>query len=354
VPSGDRPFVLGSDGVWGARLTQNIVSDFTLGVGMLDHRYGNAPGSSPFTSLVESDIKTYFADVKGYIRKASLTFEAEGGRSAYDEYGGLSYGSTDPHDKAYHLLGAWSGGPLKLSAGREEKEAGFFSPYSTQNSMGYIQNHGEFNLQLDTYGPLRTMRQKGGFLGDLVENLKTYTQYYDWHVRTSTYNNFGIRTVLETNDYKTPLYVKAWWYWFNEGKDAGDPSLDNPALSTHQLEFTQNLEVRYRVKPNFYLNVLGREASSKYWETTTGAAGLKVRFWGDTSLTGDVKYVKMAGSRYGTFFNTDVGLEKRIRTSLMEYVVGVQYGAPSFSGYWNDDASIQTLPLWNLSLTGRF
>jgi hypothetical protein len=352
--TGDRPMVLGSDGAWGARLSQTLFGDYMVGAGILDHRFGNVPGSSPFTADVESNIKTVQVDTKGYIRKMSLTYEGEIGRSYYDEYEGTSYGVPDKHKDAYHVLGTWSGGPIKLSAGREEKETGFYSPYSTQNNSGYIQNHGEVDYQLDTLKPIKALRQKGGFFGDLVENLKFYTQYYDWHVRTTTYQNFGIRSVLETNDYKTPLYLKAWWYWYNEGKDAGDSSLDNPLLSTHQLEFTQNLEARYRVKPNFYINALGRLASSKYWEATTGAAGLKYRFWGDTSLNGDVKYVRMAGSRYGDFFNGSAGITKRIRTQLMVYELSASYGTSSFTGYWEDDANLKTLPLWNLTLSGRF
>lgn len=352
--TGDRPLLLGSDAGWGARLTKTMFENYQVGAGILDQRYGNVTGSSPFTAPVESDIKTVQVDTKGYVRRASLTYEGEIARSFYDEYDGASYGTPDKHHSAYHMLATWSGGPVKLSAGRDEKELGFFSPLSTQSSAGYYQDHGEVDYQLDTLKPLKALRQKGGFLGDFVENLKTYTQYYDWHVRNSTYSNFGIRTVLETNDYKTPLYMKAWWYWFNEGKNMGDPSLDNPDLSTHQLEFAQDLEARYRLKPNFYLNALGRLDSTKYWEATTFAGGLKFRFWGDTSLNGDVKYVKMAGSRFGDYFNGSASFVKRIRTSLMVYELSAAYGLPSFSGYWMDDANLKTMPLWTLSLTGRF
>ncbi len=352
--TGDRPMELGSDAGWGARLTQSIFNDYSVGVGILDHRFGNRPGSSPFAAEVESDIKTIHADAKGYVRKASLNFEAEVGQSQYEEYEGASYGYPNDNNKAYHFLVTWSHGPLKISAGREEKERGFYSPYSTQNSTGYYQNKAEVSYQLDTLKPIKALRQKGGFFGDLVENLKTYTQYYDWHVRTDTYKNYGVRTVVETNDYKTPLYLKAWFYWYDEGKDAGDATLDNPALSTHEKEFTQNLEARYRLRPNFYLNTLCRLSSSKYWEATTGSAGLKLRFWGDTSLGGDLKYVKMVGSRWGEYANLNASLVKRIRTALVEYEVGASYGTPSFSGYWMDDVNLKTIPMWTLTLTGRF
>jgi len=347
-----RPFSLGSDSGYVARVTQNLFEDYTLGAGVIGHRFGAVQGSDPLSAPVESDIKTFMVDAKGYLKKANLTFEGEGARSSYNEYLGASYGLPDPHNKAYHLAATWSGGPFKASAGRDGKELGFFSPYSTSPSNGYYQNHGEMDLQMDVLPGIKDLKRKGGFLGDLLENLKTYGQYYDWHVQSSTYKNYGYRHVLETNDYKTPLYIMAWWYWFNEGKDGGDPSLDNPLLGTHQPQYTWNVSVRYRLTPSLYLNVLGRQSSTHDWESDTAAGGFKYKFWGDTWLSAEAKSTKFSGSQTGSFTNYNAEFIKRLGGNDLE--LHLTYGTPSFTGYWMDDANLKTMNEWTSTVTVRF
>jgi hypothetical protein len=158
--------------------------------------------------------------------------------------------------------------------------------------------------------------------------------------------------IFKNNTYRSPLFFQTWYHWFDEGNNAGDPTLANPNLSTHALIQTFNQELRYRITPQLYVNYLFRYNFTDYWEQWTNAAGLKLRFWGDTWLTLDVKYLSQDESWGGQFTNLYVDLTKHLMGDSVQ--AHLTYGVPSFANYWNDDNNIQTFNQFSFGLSGKF
>jgi hypothetical protein len=169
---------------------------------------------------------------------------------------------------------------------------------------------------------------------------------------TTTNSNYGIRCILSNNTDKAPLYMNFWWYFYDDGYDVGDPSLANPAIPTRALEITSNYELHYKITPQFLATGIFRDSSTEWWEVFTYDAGLKYKFWGDTWLKGDVKYVDQTGYRFGQYTNIYASFSKYFMNNTV--LASITYGIPSFLDYWEDDNNLQTLDMWQFSLTGKF
>lgn len=350
----DTPNTLGNTAGYVARLRQDIMKEATVGVGLVDERNGNTVGSNPFSANVESDIKTYEADLKAEIPQAHLNFQAEVAQSAYDEYSGLSYGTTSPNNNAYYFYAGFTLGAFKLDGSFLQEDMGFFAPYSTAGSGGYSKYMGDLVWQVDTFQPIKSLMNTDKMWADFLENTTAELQYFGYFhdPAIDTYNNTDLRLIIKNNTYKSALFFQTWIHWFDEGNNAGDPALANPALSTHALIQTINQDLLYRISPQFFLNYTFRYNFTDYWEQWTNEGGFKLRFWGDTWLTANIKYLTQDGSWTGQFTNIYLNLDKRLVGNAVEAYM--TYGVPCFANYWEDDNNLQTVNMFSFGVNGKF
>jgi hypothetical protein len=118
------------------------------------------------------------------------------------------------------------------------------------------------------------------------------------------------------------------------------------------MQLTSNYELHYRFTPQFLATGIFRDAVCEWWEVFTYDVGLKYKFWGNTWIKGDIKYVDQTGYRFGQYTNIYAGLTKYFMNNAIQ--ASLTYGLPSFLGYWEDDNSLQTLNMLQFSLTGKF
>jgi len=226
-------------------------------------------------------------------------------------------------------------------------------PYEVYGpSPGCSQNNAQFYWALDQLSLIQDMENWGSFWSSFLSGLNLTIQYYDYAAMVNTYSNFNVRAILTNNTDKSPLYMNFWWYLYNDGYQLGDPSLANPAIPTNATEFTSNYELHYKITPQFLAMGLFRDDFTTWWEDLTFDGGLKYKFWGDTWIKGDVKYVSQSGYRWGNYTNLNASFTKYFLNNTIQ--ASLTYGLPSFTGYWETDNSLQTLDQWQFSLTGKF
>ncbi|HUO58485.1 MAG TPA: hypothetical protein VMV05_09960, partial [bacterium] len=350
---GPTPLSLGNTAGYLVRLKSTSLSDCYLGAGLVDGRLGNSPGSNPLTADVESDIKTYEGDIQGYIRDLRLGFHGEVAQSAYQSWPGGPYDLQNAgQNNAYYAEMDYQIGAFKLQGTRQERQLNFYNPFSPSAYNGSQQNSGQFYWQMDTFQPIKDMQSWGRFWSDFLTGLNFQVQYYDYASMSNTYTNHDLRAFLQNNTYRPPLYMNFWWHWYHEGHQLGDPNLANPAIDDNTLITTSNYELHYQFNPKLVLTGLFRDSYTDYWEVFTGAANLKWKFWGNTWITGDYKYVGQTGSRFGHFNNFSAGITKYFMNNAIQ--ASLTYGAPSFVGYWEDDNNLQVVDQWLFTLTGKF
>jgi hypothetical protein len=291
-------------------------------------------------------------DVYSYIRDIHLQLQGEVAQSAYSAYPGSPYNFSNPPANAYYAAVIYQLGAFQFQGTRQEHDLNFFVPFSGAAYQGSDQNSAQLSWQMDTFSLIKDMQKWGKFWNDFLTGLNFQAQYYDYASQTDTYNNHGLRAILQNNNYQSPLYMNFWWYWYDEGQSAGDPNLPNPADNTHELIVTSNYELHYQFSPKFSVSGLFRDAFTDYWETFTYDAGLKWKFWGNTWLSGDVKYVNQTGSLFGQYTNVTIGLTKYLLENTMD--TSLTYGVPSFVNYWEDDNNLQTVNQLSFTLNDRF
>ncbi len=350
---GTTPLSLGNSAGYLLRFKSVAVEDWWLGAGLLDGRYGNVPGSNPLTSNVEADIKTYEADLNGYLRDIHLQVFGEFAESVNTAYQGSVYDLPSINNQAYDVGLNYQLGAFKLTAGRTVNPIYFFMPYEVAGaSSGAIQNNFQIVWATDTLQLIKDMETWSPFWNDFLTGLNLNIQYYDYASMTNTNSNYGIRTILTNNTDKSPLYMNFWWYFYDDGYNVGDPTLANPEIPTRALQITSNYELHYKITPQFLATGIFRDAVTEWWEVFTYDAGLKYKFWGNTWLKGDVKYVDQTGYRFGQYTNIYASFSKYFMNNTV--LASLTYGLPSFLDYWEDDNSLQTLNMWQFSLTGKF
>ncbi len=348
---GEKPHTFGTSSGYALRLKQTYFENYQLGAGLVTHRYGSEPGANPLNAEVEADVKTVETDLTGYLRPLHLSFLAEAARSFYDSWSGGSYDLSGPSRDAYKIGGNVVVGKFKFAGTRTEMQANFFAPYANSFTTAAYQHSAEISWQADTFKPIVSLKKKSPFLRDLFDGFYVFGQYYDYHHRLDTDSNWNCRLVARNYD-SSRLHYFMWWYWLDEGKDAGDSTLTNPLLSTHIQTTTVNPEIRYRLTDSLFLNYLFRFSYTDYWEEITQAGGFTFQFLGDTRLYGDGKVVRKTGSRQGNYANWSMQLERRFMANTVE--ARVIYGVPSFVNYWNDENNLKTVNQWSFALSAKF
>jgi hypothetical protein len=357
VRYGDQPHTLGTSSGYALRVNRTFLEDYSLGGGVIGHRFGSRPGSNPLNAEVEADVRTAEVDFKGYLRRLNLSLEGEAARSFYETWDGSPYDASKPEADAYRIGGRFYVesldpiGPLKFSASRTEMQESFFAPYAKTNVPGAYQHAFEVSWQADQCPPVAKLRKRGKFVDEFFNGFYVYTQVYTYAQRTSTYSNRDVRLVAQNYE-SNRLYYFMWWHWYQEGKDAGDASLVNPLLSTRLTTTTVNPELRYRLMEGLFANYHFRFSYTDYWEELSHAGGLSCRFWNGTWLTGDGRFTRKSGSRTGEFVNWYASLSKRVFENSVE--AAVTYGAPSYVNYWKDEYSLKTVNGWAFSLSAKF
>ncbi len=350
---GATPNTLGNTTGYMARVKSAALYDCYFGAGLVGARFGNVPGSNPLTSNVESDVKTYEADMQGYLKDLRVGFHGEVAQSAYDGYSGSPYHlQGDGNNNAYYAELDYQLGAFKIQGTRLEHQLNFFNPFSSAAYQGSDQNSVQFYWQMDTFSLVKEMQTWGRFWNDFLTGLNFQIQYYDYSSESNTYANHDLRAFLQNNTYRPPLYMNFWWHWYQEGHQVGDSALPNPSIGDNTLITTSNYELHYQFNPKLVLTGLFRDSFTDYWEAFTYATNIKWKFWGNTWVTGDYKYVGQYGSRFGQFNNFSAGFTKYFMDNSIQ--ASLTYGAPSFVGYWEDDNNLQTVDEWALSLTGKF
>jgi hypothetical protein len=349
---GATPNTLGNSSGYMFDFKTDSYYDCWLNFGLVDGRYGNVPGTNPLTSEVEADIKTYEADFNGYLRDIHLQAFAEYAESVNTAYDGSPYFLPAIDNQAYDLGLNYQIGAFKFTAGRTYNPIYFFIPYGSGGASGSAQNNFQIYWATDTFSPIQQMQTWSPFWNDFLSGLNLNIQYYDYSSLTNTNSNYGIRTILTNNTDKSPLNMNFWWYLYDDGYDLGDPSLPNPAMPTRAMQLTSNYELHYRFTPQFLATGIFRDAVCEWWEVFTYDVGLKYKFWGNTWIKGDIKYVDQTGYRFGQYTNIYAGLTKYFMNNAIQ--ASLTYGLPSFLGYWEDDNSLQTLNMLQFSLTGKF
>ncbi len=350
---GATPNSLGNTAGYLVRAKSTALYDCYIGASLVDARFGNTMGSNPLTANVESDVKTYEADVQGYLRDIRVGFHGEVAQSAYDGYPGSPYHlQSNGNNNAYYAELDYQIGAFKIQGTRLEHQLYFFNPFSSAAYQGSDQNSAQFYWQMDTFSVVKDMQTWGRFWNDFLTGLNFLVQYYDYSSKSNTYANHDIRAILQNNTYRPPLYMNFWWHWYQEGHNIGDPNVPNPAMDDSTLITTSNYELHYQFNPKLVLTGLFRDSFTDYWEAFTYATNMKWKFWGNTWLTGDYKHIDQTGSRFGQFNNFSVGFTKYFLNNAIQ--ANLTYGSPSFIGYWEDDNNLQTVDEWMASLTGKF
>lgn len=350
---GSTPNTLGSSAGYMFRFKSISIEDSWIGAGLLDGRYGNVPGSNPLTSNVEADIQTYEVDINSYIKDIHLQILGEVAESLYDAYPGSAYFMPQQNNQAYDIWMNYQIGAFKFTAGRTVNQLSFFMPYEVAGAAaGAIQNNFQIYWATDQLSLIQDMENWSPFWSNFLNGLNLNIQYYDYASMSNTNSNYGIRTILTNNTDKSPLNMNFWWYIYDDGYDVGDPTLANPSLATRALQITSHYELRYKITPQFLVSGIFRDTVTDWWEVFTYDAGLNYKFWGNTWVSGDAKFVNQTGFRYGQFTNITASLKKYFLDNSV--LLALTYGLPSFSGYWEDDSNLQTLDMWQFSLTGKF
>lgn len=349
---GEKPHTFGDVGAYALRLSRAVQEDYQVGIGFINQLLGTAYGKNPLISETEAQVQLIQADARGYVRALGLTFEGEWAKAKTRTFAGSSLGNeAGIPDTAYHAGINFRLGAFKFSAARAGKELGFVSPFSKDPQSGFYKHNGEINWQAETFTPLWKLQQRGGFWKDLLDDFNMFAQYFDYHNRTDTYSNWSVRVVARNND-TSRLNFMVWQLWSEEGKDAGDPTLVNPAVSTRTLTTTHNTELRYRLKERLFLNFLYRFSWTDFWEELTFAGGATYQFWGNTWVGFEAKNLRQAGERFGDHTNLYGFVRKQMLQNTTE--AELAFGEPSFTGFWNDPQSNRTWDRLSLRISGKF